>query len=247
MIASLPMYDRPETAAANDRFWQAIRENLPEGPDTLLRDAPLWDQWLSPDLILSQTCGYPFRARLHDKVTLVGTPDYGLPQCPNGHYNSVLVVRADDPRKTPPEFADTRFAYNEALSQSGWAAPQNYAAKQGFRFINPVQTYGHFNSAKAVAEGHADIAGIDALTWEMLIRYDDFTTALKIIDRTEPTPGLPYITAHNRDPGMVFSAIKTAIESLDALDRKTLCLRGIEAISVNDYFAVPNPPPPTDH
>ena len=25
MIAALPMYDRPETAAANDRLWQAMR------------------------------------------------------------------------------------------------------------------------------------------------------------------------------------------------------------------------------
>ena len=31
MIASLPMYDRPETAAANDRLWQGVRERLGQG------------------------------------------------------------------------------------------------------------------------------------------------------------------------------------------------------------------------
>ena len=103
MIASLPMYDRPETAAANDRLWAGIRDRLrAEGlpaPEALIHGASdLWPQWTSPDLVLSQTCGYPYRSRLHGQVLLVGTPDYGVDGCAPGHYRSVFVARADDPR-----------------------------------------------------------------------------------------------------------------------------------------------------
>jgi hypothetical protein len=64
MIAALPMYDRPETAGANDRFWESVRDHLGYGPMTLTRGRDHWDIWQSPDLVLAQTCGLPFRAKL---------------------------------------------------------------------------------------------------------------------------------------------------------------------------------------
>lgn len=244
MIASLTMYDRPETAAANDRFWAAIRANLTEGPETLTRDGDVWDHWLSPDLVLAQTCGYPFRAKLHDKVTLVGTPIYDLPDCPDGHYYSVIVARADDPRSTAQDFAEARFAYNEALSQSGWAAPQNHASLHGFTFTNPVQSGAHRNSARMVAEGRADCASLDALSWKLMQRHDDFAANLKVIERTAPTPVLPYIAAKTRDAESLYNAMERAIEALSPEDRKTLAIKGITKIPAAQYLAIPNPPPP---
>ncbi|MFN3646541.1 MAG: hypothetical protein ACK4S2_08505, partial [Gemmobacter sp.] len=70
MQASLPMYDRPEVQAANDRLWAGIRDRLRAAglaaPETLVRGRwPLWDHWTAPDLVLSQTCGLPYRSRLH--------------------------------------------------------------------------------------------------------------------------------------------------------------------------------------
>ncbi len=243
-LASLPMYDRPETAAANDRYWQAIRTRLGHGPDTLTRTGELWDHWLSPDLVLSQTCGYPYRARLHGLVTLVGTPDYGLDGCPPGHYRSIFVARADDPRTDLRAFADAPFAYNEPLSQSGWAAPQNHALAQGFSFTNPHQTGGHRLSARAVAEGRADLAALDALTWSLIQRHDPFAADLREIDRTTPTPVLPYITAATNDPPPLFDAIAAAIADLSPDDRTTLSLKGLVRLPPDAYLAIPNPPPP---
>ena len=64
MIASLGMYDRAETSAANDRFWALIRDNLRDAgesaPDALTRGADAyWTAWQSPELSFSQTCGVP--------------------------------------------------------------------------------------------------------------------------------------------------------------------------------------------
>lgn len=244
MIAALPMYDRPETAAANDRLWQGIRASLGYGPETLTRDGDLWDIWQSPDLLLAQTCGYPFRARLHPHVQLIGTPVLALPDCPPGQYCSAIVIRADDPRKAPQDFAKARFAYNEALSQSGWAAPQNWAAARGFAFSNPIRTGAHRASAMAVTEGRADIAAIDALTWEILRTHDRFTDNLRVLARTDPTPALPYITARTRDPAPIFAALQSAIAGLSRADRATLGITGVIRLPASEYLNMPNPPPP---
>ena len=246
MIASLPMYDLPPQQGANDRFWQAIRAHLGEGPAALTRQGDLWDHWLSPDLVLSQTCGYPYRARLHGKVTLVGTPDYDLPGCPPGYYNSVFVARAGDARGNLRDYAKARFAYNEPMSQSGWAAPLTHVRALGFAFEDLLQTGGHRASALAVAEGRADLAALDALTWRLLQRHDGFTTGLTELARTTPTPVLPYITSLRRDGAPIFTAIKAAIDDLSEEDRETLSLKGILHIPAKEYLAVASPPGPQE-
>ena len=249
MIASLGMYDFGSAQAANDRLWRLVRDGLRgrgvSAPDALSRgEHAYWDAWQSPDLLLSQTCGYPFRARLHDRVTYVGTPDYGVEGCAPGYYRSVFVARADDPRSDLAAFDGARFAYNEALSQSGWAAPQTHAAKLGFRLPPADQTGGHRLSAKAVAEGRADIAALDAVTFALMQDAEAMTRGLKVVEMTEPTPGLPFITASGRDPGPIFDAISEAIAALDAVDRQALRLKGIVRIPEATYLAVPNPPAP---
>jgi ABC-type phosphate/phosphonate transport system substrate-binding protein len=194
--------------------------------------------------VLSQTCGYPFRARLHGSVTYVGTFDYGLEGCPPGHYCSVLVARKDDPRQTVADFDHAAFAYNEALSQSGWAAPQTHARDLGLHFAPAVQTGGHRLSAAAVADGRADLAALDAVTWALMQDHDPVAAALKPVGRTAPTPGLPCITAMGRDPEPIFAALTEAIAALGAVDRAALHLTGITRIPVAAYLAVPNPPSP---
>lgn len=249
MIASLAMYDFGPALAANDRLWTLIRDGLGDrgikAPATLTRgDHAYWDAWAAPDLILSQTCGYPFRARLQGKVAYVGTPDFGVEGCPPGYYRSVFVARADDPRDRLAAFDGARFAYNEDLSQSGWAAPQTHAAKLGIRLPPALQTGGHRLSAQAVAEGRADIAALDAVTFAMLAGGGPLTTPLKEVTRTDPTPGLPYITAIGQDTDTVFDAVQAAIAALAPDDRATLHLKSLVRIPVESYLAVPNPPPP---
>ncbi len=245
LIASLPMYDRPEIRGATDRLWQGIRDRLGMGPKNLCREGDPWDHWTSPDLLLSQTCGFPYRSRLHGRVTLVGTPDLALPGCPPGQYCSAFVVGADDPRGDVRDYAQARLAYNDALSQSGWAAPQAYAAAHGFAFAHPVCTGAHAASARAVTEGRADIAALDALSWVLVQRHDSFAAGLREIARTPPTPALPWITAHGRDPEPIAQAIHAAILGLAPKDRHALGLRGLARVPATDYLAVANPPPPT--
>jgi len=246
MIASLMMYARPELEVANNAYWAALREALSaRGIDTPAeldnaRDA--YDLWLSPDLVFSQTCGMPFRTRLADHVTLIGTPDFGLEGCPAGYYNSVVVVRADDPRDRAEAFADARFVFNQACSQSGFAAAYLWARDHGFWFNNRQASGGHAQSALMVAEGTGDIAVLDAQTWRLIQRFDSFAKGLRVLDQTAPTPGLPYITAVGSDGPVMFDAVGEAIERLDAEHRAALDLKRIIAIPRAAYLAVENPP-----
>jgi ABC-type phosphate/phosphonate transport system substrate-binding protein len=248
MIASLPMYDRPETAGANDRLWSGIARALAArgiaAPATLDRTTDLWATWTSPDLLLSQTCGLPYRTRLHGQVTLVASPVCDLPGVPPGHYHSVLVARRADPRRDLADFDGATLAYNEALSQSGWAAPAAAAAATGIAYGAGVATGAHRASARAVAEGAADLAAIDGLTWRMIRRWDAIATDLKEIGTTAPTPALPWITAATRDPAPLAEAISEALADLSPEDRDALGLIGAIRIAPDRYLAVPNPPPP---
>jgi ABC-type phosphate/phosphonate transport system substrate-binding protein len=153
------------------------------------------------------------------------------------------VARADDAR-TLPEFRTARFAYNEGLSQSGWAAPQNHAATMGFQFHPNLETGAHLLSAQAVAEGRADLAAIDALTWRMIQRWEPMAAKLREVARTAPTPGLPFIAAKGADTEAVFQALVTAVDRLSPEDRDALSLRGIVRIAAERYLAVPIPPSP---
>jgi ABC-type phosphate/phosphonate transport system substrate-binding protein len=250
MIASLGMYDFGGLQAANDRLWALIRDRLRArgrpAPDALTRgEGAYWPAWQAPDLVLSQTCGYPFRARLHDRVAYVGTPDYGVEGCPRGHYRSVFVARADDPRQDLTAFDGAAFAYNEALSQSGWAAPQTHMSRLGLTLRPVLQTGGHLASAQAVAQTRAEIAALDGVTFALLQVQDPGLTArLKVVGQTDPTPGLPLIAAQSADTGALFDAVSTAIAALDPRDRQALHLQGLVRIPKSAYMAVPNPPPP---
>lgn len=249
MIASLGMYDRAETAAANDRYWalicQELRARGTSAPEALTRgDGAYWPAWQAEDLVLSQTCGLPYRARLHQDVTLIGTPDFGVEGCAPGFYHSVFVARKSDTRDDLAAFSGADFAYNDALSQSGWAAPKLWADSSGFQLRPCLETGSHLLSAKAVLDETADFAAVDAVSWSMMLDHDAWSGDLKVIGRTPTSPGLPYIAARGADADTTFAAVAAAIAALAPSDRATLRLRGLQKISPERYLAVPIPEAP---
>lgn len=248
MIAALPMYDRPENAAAHDALWAGVRAGLAargiDAPEMLDRDTGLWEGWTDPALVLGQTCGLPFRTRLHDRVTLIGNFDYGLPDTPPGHYRSLFVTRTDEPGDVA-DFATRRFAYNQGDSHSGWAAPQIVAAGLGFRFAPALETGAHRASARAVVEGEADIAAIDWITWRGIERWEpEVARALRILGPTEAAPGQALIAAAGADADATFEAVEEAVAALSPEDREALGIVGTTRIPATEYLAVPTPPGP---
>ncbi len=241
MIATLPMYDRVETAAANDMLWALIRDELGFGPSELTRSDDLWDMWTAPDLILAQTCNLPYRLRLHGKVQLIGSPDYQLPGCPPGYYNSVLIARTDDTRALP-DLLGARVLINQTHSQSGFAALWYHATNLGLAPNVTAETGGHVRSALAIAKGDGDLAAIDAMSWRLIKRHDPHAARLREVTRTAPTPATPFITSLGQSPAMIRDALQRAIVRLDQKTRETLSLYAVCALDESTYLDLPNPP-----
>lgn len=214
MIASLPMYWRAENAELWRAFWSVVQTcakehgvTLPDltPPDALPAD--LYAHWLDPDLALSMTCGLPFRSRLHDKVQYIGTLDFGLGG-PVGHYHSQIIARRD--LSGPPR----TLAYNSADSQSGWAAAQEIPDRASITTC--LATGAHAASLAAVAEGRADIACLDAVTWRILQAVDPNAARVTPKGTTPPTPGLPLIAALGTDPAPLRRAFGAATRIFSA-------------------------------
>lgn len=247
MFAALPMYDRPENAAAHDALWALIRDGLRargiDAPEALDRTVGHMDGWARPDLVLGQICNLPYRAQFRDRLTRIGAADHGLPDCAPGHYFSVLVVRADDPARDLADCGGHRLAYNEALSHSGWGALAQHAAARGLR-LNPVlRTGAHRESLRAVAEGRADLAAIDAVSFRNLQRWDPPAAAVKVIGRSHATPGMTFVSRPGQDPAPFRAAIAAAIDRLEPGARDLLGLRAIVVLPDADYD-IPLPPAP---
>ena len=241
MIASLPMYDRPENRDAHDVLWRLIRDGLRSrgitAPDMLDRETHHMEGWGRPDLVLGQICNLPWRAGFRDRVTLIGASDYGLPDAGPGEYFSLIIARADDP--APGD----RFALNDPLSCSGWDAGQDWARRNGVPIRPVLVTGSHAESLRAVAEGRADLAAIDAVTWRSLLRWDALAGQVRVVGRTAASPGQSFITRAGQDPSPYRDAIADAIAALPPLQAEVLGLRAIVELPLSAYGR-PLPPAP---
>ncbi len=227
MIAALPMYDRPENRAAHDAFYAAFREALGRGPDALDRDTAYDETWAHPDLLLGQICNLPYRARFRDRVTRVANVDFGLTDTPAGYYHSVFIVREERAAQGLAPAALGTFAYNDALSQSGWGAPLATLAKQGLQVHSTMRTGAHVDSARAVASGKADLAAIDAVTWKMLQAHEPAVAELRVVGRTILSPGMTFVTAKQNDPAPIRAALHEALSAISAEDAAAIHMHGL--------------------
>ena len=167
--ASLSMYDLPELRASTDAWWrglaQAFRDaGLQSVPDALTRGVDLETLWLSSDLLLGQTCGYPLTHVLAGRVTLVATPVFAVEGCEGPHYRSALIVRRDDDARHLADLRGRRAAVNYRGSHSGWNILRHEVAplaEAGSFFAEVVDSGSHGGSMAAVAEGRADLAAVD--------------------------------------------------------------------------------------
>ncbi|MDR3429365.1 MULTISPECIES: phosphate/phosphite/phosphonate ABC transporter substrate-binding protein [Silvimonas] len=203
MIAALPMYSTP----ANDalpRLWHGLAGHLRAHgvagvPDALTHPINLHSHWRDPDLLLSQTCGYPLMTSLAGKVQLVGVFCYDAPGCEGAYYRSLLIVRADDTGHTLADFRGRIAAYNALESQSGYNSLRALIAplaEDGRFFAQAIASGSHAASIELVRAGQADIAAIDCVSLALRREADPAALhGIRILGQTAAAPGLPLITS----------------------------------------------------
>ena len=242
--AELAMYVAPQQVSeANERWLTRILALLQHTRgDT--RGLGLLELFRAPELLLSQTCGYPLLTQLRGQVQLIGRPHYEWPDSSGGEHCSVIVSRDADSRRDLAAFAGSRGVINDQHSNSGMNLLRHCLAplQRGGRFFASVAVSGaHRQSLRWVREGWADLAAIDSVTFAYLARYAPAEVAgLRVVARTASSPTLPYITALNAGPESaerIRQAMNTALQQLPEV-AATLGLREVLPASEADYQKV---------
>jgi ABC-type phosphate/phosphonate transport system substrate-binding protein len=250
LIAVLPMYDFPWTAAANDALWAAISARLAEvgvqSPTRLTRGGEVAVLWRHPALIFGQTCGYPYASRLKDAVTLIAAPEYSFPGCEDASHRSFIIRRVSDSRRGLREFRGATAALNAYDSNTGMnlfrATIAPIAAGAPF-FRAIVVTGSHEASVGAVTDGEADLASIDCVSFSLLKRgRPEFIERVAIVTESAPSPGLPFIASARLGRSTIDAvreALFAALANPDLAEaRSALGLSGARLTGRADYDRV---------
>lgn len=248
-LASLAMYvSPPPIAEATAALWSFLsarleQSGLPDVPAALDATVRYDEAWVHPDLLLGQTCGYPYVKHLRGRVRLVATPAYDLAGCEGPFKCSFVIVRRDCGIETIEDLRGVKAAINEPGSNSGvnlLRAAIAPLARNGRFFSSVIETGGHRASIDAVAEGKADVAAIDCVTYGNTLRFDPERLAgIRILTETVKGPGLPFITraeASDEEVSILRKALQDAIADPSlAQVRETLSLKGFVALDDEAY------------
>jgi len=242
------MYDHPAARPATDSWWAGLsthfrRAGVGGVPDHLSRPGEGPAFWLAPDLLFSQSCGYPLVTRLAGRVTLLGTPCYDMDGCDGSDYCSFVIVRADLPAGGIADLRGRRCAINMAGSWSGHHALRVVAGPlvDGGRPAFEVSPSGsHAASIDAVRSGAADFAAVDCVSFGLLSRCQPHRTGgLRVLTQTPAMPGLPLIAGgavSEADIRRMKQGLRAAFDdpTLESV-RAPLGLRDIDLTGMGDY------------
>jgi ABC-type phosphate/phosphonate transport system substrate-binding protein len=244
-IAALPMYNVTPALAADWRAWLDDVLRMVD-PHARIIDpgGDLHAFWRRPDLLISQTCGYPLMSGLHEHVQLIATPQFDAPGCTGAEYSSVLVTRTDAPFDTLAACRGARAAYNQDDSNSGMNVLRHAVAPyalEGKFFSATLRTGSHLGSLRAVAENRADTAAIDCVTFAFVRdELPELARQVRQIGWTAASPGLPLIAAKNVPLDVIGSLREVLDEALATQPERAarLRLKGFSTLSLTDYARI---------
>ncbi|MFC6297477.1 PhnD/SsuA/transferrin family substrate-binding protein [Pseudomonas sp. CCM 7893] len=239
--AELLMYVAPQQVLeANEQWLARILERL----DVTRRTADgldLLSLWRAPELLLTQTCGYPLMTQLRGQVRLIGRPRYELPDSSAGNHCSLLLTRDDNPRTTLVDFYDSRGVINGEDSNSGMNLLREHLAplhRQGRFFASVAISGGHRDSLRWLREDRADLAAIDSVTFAYLARFaPEEVAGLRIVTRSAISPTLPYIGAQGLSDEYILRIRQAMNQALQELPQvvEILGVQEVLAASEADY------------
>ncbi|KSV75544.1 phosphate ABC transporter substrate-binding protein [Sinorhizobium sp. GW3] len=250
-FASVAMYVSPPPVHEATRvFWIALAERLRrfglDAPAALDESVAYNEAWLRPDLLFGQTCGYPYVQNLRGKVQLLAAPVYTLPGCDGPLICSFIIVNAQSSARSISDLRGTRAAINEPGSNSGYNLFRAFVAPHavdGKFFSSVIETGGHRTSIEAVANGLADVAAIDCVTFGNILRFDpDRVAGVRILAETPKGPGLPFITAASTPASDLVILKRALVETIADPQLSGVCdtlsLRGVSFLGDADYEAL---------
>jgi ABC-type phosphate/phosphonate transport system substrate-binding protein len=241
-IAALPMYNVTPALASAWREWldEVLRMAKP-ACRIVEPDEELHGFWRRPNVLLSQTCGYPLMHGLQEQVQVIATPRFDAPGCDGADYSSVLVTRAQASFDSLAACRGGRAAYNQDDSNSGMNVFRHAVAplaRDRAFFSAVLRTGSHLGSLRAVVDDRADVAAIDCVTFAFVCdELPELARKVRQIGVTAASPGLPLIASNNVPP----ATIETLREALNEAHlaqperAKRLRLKGFSALPLIEY------------
>ena len=246
--AGLPMYDPPELRAIVDAWWDGLArafraEGIADVPDRLDRDLALDALWGAPDLLFTQTCGYPLFGTWAGRMQYVATPRHAADGCEGPTYCSFIVVPVGSKARDLEDLRGARCSVSARISHSGYNALRALFAPlaDGGRFFGSVSlSGGHAESLAQLSVGEVDVAAIDCVTYALLSQCRPHVTrTTRIIGRTASAPGLPYATNPRASPDLLErlrAGLARAFADPKLADtRRALLLDGVDVLPANLY------------
>lgn len=248
---SLPLYDLPEVREATDLLWRETAARLQgrgvPAPLTLAHGADASEPtWRDPNLLLSQACAYRLMTDLDDEVSVLGAGLYRAPACEGPFHRSAVVVRTRSRAVNLVDLKGLRCALDDRASNVGMnllRAEVSIVARGEPFFSEVVDTASPLDSIEAVAEGCADAAAIDAVTYALLQRHRPALTGkVRLLFWTIRCPGPPFITRRGQS-GWIRAALHQTLAEVAADPalkpvRDALLLSGFSPLRREDYRPV---------
>jgi len=210
--ASLPMYNLPEMRAANALVWEALRGLLAEGgvadlPERLTFERPPVPDRIGPEVLFSQTCGYPLETIFPGQAIRLGTPCYDAPGCGGPTHCGLFVVPTGAPARELRDLKGGTFLLNSPHSNSGMNLPRRALAEIAGGcpfFARVIETGSQPGNLDRIAGGEGDVTAVDCVTYAFWQQHRPEAAArARILAQTPPSPAIPFVTSAATPPAIV--------------------------------------------
>ncbi|MBX2867041.1 MAG: PhnD/SsuA/transferrin family substrate-binding protein [Acidiferrobacterales bacterium] len=198
--------------------------------------------YFSEKALLSHTCGYPYLKKWRDSHLPVCIPLFDIDGCDDISYRSWFIRHKRSPNRHLEHFYQSRVAINGWESNSGMNVLR-YAISQlagNSKFFREVTVTGsHFQSICDVAEGRADIAAIDAVSFYFAsVKSPKLLDHIEIFDQSAVTVGLPFVQHRNStiDPAEVTQFLNHAAKSFSDQHGAAFKLTGFKIVDEQAYL-----------
>jgi ABC-type phosphate/phosphonate transport system substrate-binding protein len=204
LAASLPMYNLPEMRGINAAFWQALRGLLAGAglgglPETLDFDRPPVPATIGPEVLFSQTCGYPLETIFSGQAIRLGTPCYDAFGCDGPIHCGLFVVPAGSRAQKLRDLRGGVFLFNHRHSNSGMNLPRRALAEiadRGAFFARAVETGSQPGNLDRIARGEADATAVDCVTYAFWRRWrPQMAQEVRVLGRSPASPAIPFVTS----------------------------------------------------
>jgi ABC-type phosphate/phosphonate transport system substrate-binding protein len=220
--ASLPMYNLPEMRAANALMWEALRGLLAEGgvadlPERLIFERPPVPDRIGPEVLFSQSCGYPLETIFRDQAIRLGTPCYDAPGCDGPTHCGLFVVPAGAPVRELRDLKGGTFLLNSRHSNSGMNLPRRALAEiAGGRpfFGRVIETGSQPGNLDRIAAGERAVTAVDCVTYAFWQQHrPEAAKRTRVLARTPPSPAIPFVTSAET-PATTVAILRDAVREL---------------------------------